>query len=83
MIVAVGDHRQPEQTFLCLEKRILGEVEPENVAVTLLSTYYAYNLYYPKGTGNLYSFLEVSLFNLNKRNMSATVSGLFARLNSV
>lgn len=83
MIVIIGDYQQPEQAFLCSEKKVLGEVDRENVTVVLLSTYYVYNLCYPKGTGNLYSFLETSLFNLNTSNISPTVSGLLARLNSI
>ena len=83
LIVVVGDHQMPEQVFLCSEKKLLGEVDVNNAAVVLLSTYYTYNLCYPKGTGNIYSFLEAALFNLNKQNMSPSVNGLFARLNNV
>ena len=83
MIIIAGDLQKPEQAFLCSEKKVLGEIKAENVAVILLSTYYSYNLCYPKGTGNLYSFLEASLFGLNVANISPTVSGLFARLSSI
>jgi len=83
IIIVVGDYQAPEQAFLCSEKKVLGQVDTENLAVVLLSTYYVYNIYYPKGTGNFYSFLEALLFNLNETNMSPTVSGLFARLNSI
>ena len=83
MIVIIGDHREPKQTFLFSEKKLLGEVNIKNAVVVLLSTYYVYNLCYPKGTGNVYSFLEASLFNLNKKSMSPSVNGLFARLNNV
>jgi len=73
----------PEQIFLCSEKKLLGELNANDAAVFLLSTYYAYNLCYPKGTANIYSFLEAALFNLNKNSMTPTVNGLFARLNNV
>ena len=83
MIVVVGSYQEPEQAFLCSEKKALGEVNTDNAAVVLLSTYYAYNLCYPKGTWNVYSFLEASLFSLNVKKISPTVSGVFARLNSI
>ena len=83
IIIVVGDYQTPEQAFLCSEKKVLGQVDTENLTVVLLSTYYAYNVCYPKGTGNLYSFLAALLFNLNEADMSPSVSGLFARLNSI
>ena len=83
MIVIAGDHQDPEQVVLCSEEKVLAEVKAENAVVVLLSTYYAYNLCYPRGTGNVYSFLVVSLFSLNIAKISPTVNGVFARLNSI
>ena len=38
---------------------------------------------YPRGTGNVYSFLVVSLFSLNIAKISPTVNDVFARLNNI
>ena len=44
MIVIARDHQEPEQVILCSEKKVFAEVEAENAAVVLLSTYYVYNM---------------------------------------
>ena len=81
IIIVVGDHRMPEQIFLCSEKKLLEEVNVNNAAVVILSTYYSYNLCYPKGTTNIYSFLEAALTKI--AYISPTVNGLLILLDRI
>ena len=55
---------QYPQGFLVCEKSILSKFAGEDAALTLFSTYYAFNMQYPQGCSNVFSFLEVLFLNI-------------------
>ena len=48
-----------DQFFLVIDCIIVIEVDTEAVPITLISSYFVFNIRYPKGGNNLFSFLEV------------------------
>ena len=48
----------PKDTYLATEGQILCKIPNEQAPFVLLSIFYTFNMQYPSGCTNLYSFLE-------------------------
>ena len=72
----------PVQAFLVCEK-ILCEISTKDIPVSLLMPYYTFNMCYPKGCSNFYTFIEAGVFNMSIKNIPHTVEGLLTRLNAL
>ena len=58
-IFASGDVQSPIQTFLVIDKKVVCEVTFEDVPFVLISAFFVFNICYPKGCSNIYSFIEI------------------------
>ena len=59
-LLLIGDLKETiEQVFLVIDSKIITDVKQADGPLVLLSSYFIYNICYPKGCNNLYSFLEV------------------------
>ena len=67
-----------DQFFLVIDCIVVTEVDAEAVPITLLSSYFVFNIKYPKGCNNLFSFLEVLLLGGNGEKLSPTVKNFFS-----
>ena len=47
--MAIGDHKDCDQSFLCVDKKILMEVPTEDIMFYLVAVYYVFNICYPYG----------------------------------
>ena len=83
MVIIIGDHKDPVQAFLVCEKKILCEISTKDIPVSLLMPYYTFNMCYPKGCSNFYTFIEVGIFNMSVKNVPHTLAGLLTRLNAL
>ena len=72
--MAIGDHKDCDQSFLCVDKKILMEVPTEDIMVYLVAVYYVFNICYPTGTNNVYSFMEAAVLGLSEPSISITQS---------
>jgi len=63
----VGNYARPAQTFLITDCFVVCEIEIKVVPLALLSALFVYNIKYPKGCWNAYTFLEYALFSLNHK----------------
>ena len=45
--------------------------------------YYIFNMCYPKGCNNFYTFIEARILNIQVKNVPLTVGGLITRLNAL
>lgn len=82
VVVVVGDHRDAQQAFLISENKTVCEITVSDIPIFLLATYYVFNMCYPKGCNNFYTFLEVALFKLPV-NIPGSVVTFLTRLDSV
>lgn len=57
-IVVRGSLECIMDAFLVVEKKVLCKVPTKELPLALLSAFFAFNMHYPQGCTNLYSFLE-------------------------
>ena len=83
MVIIIGEYRDPLQAFLVCERKIVCKIPTKDIPISLLMPYYIFNMCYPKGCNNFYTFIESGIFNINVKNLSITVGGLLTRLNAL
>ena len=81
-VVVVGDHKEYEQAFLCIDKKVILEIPTEDISIFLVAVFYVFNICYPTGTNNIYCFLEVTLLGLSEPSIVVPpcIKNLLARL---
>ena len=68
------------QVFLVVDNVIIIEVHNKyDVPLALTSTYYVFNICYPKGCHN-FSFLEIKVLGVSPDKISQTVSHFLSRV---
>ena len=77
-ILVVG--QEAVQAYLVVDKKVVDDVSFEDIPYILMAAFFVYNICYPKGCINLYSFLEV-LLKFRSDKASPTVKHLLAKLN--
>ena len=73
-----GTQPEPGQAFLVVDKSIINEVKDFNdIPFLLLSAYFVFNIKYPAGCNNFFSFLEILLLKFSTKKASLTVKHFF------
>ena len=54
--LVVGEPQDHKQASLVTDNRIVCEVPPSNIPLYLLACFYVFNICYPHGCSNFYSF---------------------------
>ena len=67
-----------EQYFLIIDCKEITEVTVEAIPITLLSSYFVFNIKYPKGCNNVFSFFEVLFLDGDGDKLNPTVKNFFA-----
>ena len=62
-VMLIGSIKKVEQTMLVVDRTIIYVIDIKDVVFALLSCYFVFNICYPKGTSNLFQFLEVVLLD--------------------
>lgn len=80
-ILVSGDDNDV-QSFLVVVKTIISEIQcHSDIPFCLMAAYFVFNICYPRGCTNLFSFMEVITLNYPSTKVSATVkyflSGLY------
>ena len=57
-VVVRGSLEDVKDAFLVAEKKIICKVPPIEVPLALLATFYTFNMHYPQGCTNFYTFFE-------------------------
>ena len=79
-VIIVGDVKQARQAFLVIDKQVVTDMEFEDIPVILMSAYFIFNICYPHGCCNFYTFMEVFTFKFSLSKASPTVKHLAASL---
>ena len=67
---------------LVVDHQVVDEVPIDNLPFVLMAAFFVYNICYPKGCNNFYSFLEVSMLKYSAEKASPSVSHLLAKLSA-
>ena len=82
-ILVIG-RKSDMQGFLVVDKTIISEIEIDyTIPFILMAAYFVFNICYPKGFSNLFSFLEIVTFNYPPSKSSSTVKHLLSSLQNV
>ena len=71
------------QLFLSVDKIPLFEVSPQETAMALLASHYVFNIAYPMGLEQVFSFLEFVFLGKLPKKQGNTFSRVFSELNSI
>ena len=72
------------QTFLVVDKTIVCEMEvTSDIPFILLAVFFVFNICYPKGCSNIFSFMEVLTLNYPSDRASATVKHFLSSLKNI
>ena len=80
--IVVGNIDTPDQIFMVVEKTIISEImTPSDILYGLLSSFFLFNLCYPHGCIDMYTFCETVILALNCK-VPVSVSHFLASLQS-
>ena len=80
-ILVTGEDDGTLQTFLVVDKTILSEVPLDyGIPFVLLAAFFVFNICYPKGCSNIYSFMEITTLNYPASKSTATVKHFLSSL---
>ena len=79
-ITVLGSYSAPVQAFLITDCCVVCEVEIEDIPLSLLAAFFVFNIQYPKGCYNAYTFLEYALFSLDHKKQSPSVDHFLTAL---
>lgn len=86
-VVSDNDHLEPyilvvesNEVYLVVDKRVVHQVEVMDIPFNLMAAYFVYNICYPKGCSNFYTFLEIMMLNYPSRKASPTVKYFLSKM---
>ena len=80
-LLIVGEVRNPKECFLIVDKKVVCEISCiEDIPFCLMSAFFVFNIHYPLGCNNFYTFMEVITLNYPLKKASITVKHFFAFL---
>ena len=74
----VGSWEEARQAFLTVDKQVIMEMDIKDVPLVLMSAFFVYNIHYPSGCSNFYTFMEVFTLGFALDNASPTVKHVVA-----
>ena len=66
--------------YLVVDKQVIDEVPIDNLPIVLMAAFFVYNICYPKGCSNFYSFLEISMLKFSIEKASPSVTYFLTKL---
>ena len=80
-LLALGEKNSVKEIYLVAEKSVICKVKHiQEAPLVLLSAFYSYNMFYPKGTENFYAFLEYIILDKKPTKMTANLSHFITTL---
>ena len=76
-----GDIGNPKDEFLVIENAVLCKIKDcKYIPLVLLASFYVFNIHYPPGLVNLYTFLECIILQFQAPKERARVNNLLIQL---
>ena len=79
-ILIIGRVEEANQAFLVVDKQIVMSVDIKQIPIILMSAFFVYNIHYPSGCSNFYSFMEAFTLGFALDNATPTVKHFVASL---
>ena len=67
--------------YLIVDKDIVDQVPIMDLPFILMSAFFVYNICYPKGCNNFYTFLEIVILKYSAEKASPTIKHLLLKIN--
>ena len=82
-ILVIGSYKNPSQAFLVIDCLVVCEISNiDNAPLALLSAFFVFNISYPRGLNNVYTFLEHALLSLQHKHVTPTVGQFLAGIHA-
>ena len=81
IIVRQGDGLVKD-SFLIMEKKVMGKVEIKQALAVLFASFYVFNVHYPAGCSNFYLLLESLLFKKKLIGRKPRLAAVLAELST-
>lgn len=78
--ILVTDHENTIKATLIVDKRVIDDVSGKRLPFALMSSFFVFNICYPKGCNNFYSMLEVLLLNFSCEKLTTTCKNLLPKI---
>ena len=80
-MLVIGGIQSSTQAFLVVDKKIITEVNNfEDIPFCLMSAFFVFNIHYPVGCSNFYTFMEIYTLDYPVEKASITVKHLITAL---
>ena len=79
-VLITGSFKEPKQCFLVIDGEVVNEIDFRDVPLALLSSFFVFNICYPRGCANFYTFLEHALFSLCHKKLPASIEHFLAAI---
>lgn len=79
-VLIIGDLDDPTQAYLVVDRQVVTEVDIINIPLVLMSAFFIFNIRYPKGCSNFYTFMEAYTLGFSLAKASTTVKHFVAGL---
>ena len=82
-VVVRGSFEDVNDAFLVIEWRILCRVPPTEVPLALLAGFYTFNMHYPQGCTNFYTFFECLFLGKKIPHKKTRLSCMISRIENI
>lgn len=79
-LIVIGGLSSIQNALLVVEKKAVTNFPPNQALVILLGAFYAYNMHYPEGCKNIYTFFEVVFFKYKRPAKKTRLAAILAKL---
>ena len=79
-ILVIGEDLQNIEAYLIVDKQVIDQIPFIDIPFVLMASYFTYNICYPKGCNNFYSFLKVITLQFSSEKASPSVKHLLTRI---
>ena len=79
-IMVVGTWQQATQAFLVVDKQVVMDVAISDIPLILMSAFFVFNIQYPNGCANFYTFMEVFTLGFGLENANPSVKNFVSSL---
>lgn len=70
------------EAYLVVDKHIIDKFSIIDIPFALMAAFFVYNICYPKGCNNFYTFLEIVVLKFSLEKASPSVKYLLAKINA-
>lgn len=83
VVVMTSEENEDDNTaYLVVDSIVVDNIRTEDIPFCVLSAYYVFNICYPKGCNNFFSFLEIVILNYSSEKAPPSVKHILAALAS-